>query len=150
MVTARFRRPSSKCNNFAGERDHNRERHTLKGHTDAVWTVAFSPNGKHLLTGAFDNTARLWDVESRELFVFRDQEGGIISAAFSQDGKLAATSSLDRTVKLWAPETGEEFLTLRGHRTPVASVRFTPDGKRFITPDLEVSCKCTPSTWTPC
>jgi WD40 repeat protein len=102
------------------------------------------------LTGAFDNTARLWDVESRELFVFRDQEGGIISAAFSQDGKLAATSSLDRTVKLWAPETGEEFLTLRGHRTPVASVRFTPDGKRFITADLEVSCKCTPSTWTPC
>jgi WD40 repeat protein len=39
---------------------------TLSGHTSAIWSAAFSPDGKYVLTGSFDYTARLWEVDYRD------------------------------------------------------------------------------------
>jgi WD40 repeat protein len=39
---------------------------TLSGHISAIWSAVFSPDGKDILTGSFDHTARLWEVDYRE------------------------------------------------------------------------------------
>jgi WD40 repeat protein len=73
----------------------------FKGHEDVVFSVAFSPDGKKILTGSGDKTARLWDLEGKLLQVFKGHEDGVWSVAFSPDGKSILTGSWDKTARLW-------------------------------------------------
>ena len=76
--------------------------HILKGHTDGINSVAFSPDGKTVLTGSDDNTACLWNVTTGELLqVLRGHTGSISSVAFSADGKTLITGSRDSTARVW-------------------------------------------------
>jgi WD40 repeat protein len=99
---------------------------TLRGHTDGVRSVAFSPDSRLLASGSWDNTVILWDVETRTL---RGHTAPVWSVAFSPDGRLLASGSLDNTIKLWDVETGQEVRTLSGHNDWVLSVAFSPDGR---------------------
>jgi len=75
---------------------------TLSGHTDPVYSVAFSPDGELLASGSSDRTIRLWDVGTGQ--VVRTLSGhtdSVNSVAFSPDGRLLASGSLDRTIWLW-------------------------------------------------
>jgi eukaryotic-like serine/threonine-protein kinase len=75
--------------------------------------VAFSRDGKRLVTASWDKTARVWDLENgKELLVLRGHTSYVLSAAFSKDGRRLATASYDHTVKVWDWPTGEEVLTL--------------------------------------
>jgi hypothetical protein len=82
-----------------------RERFILLGHEDAVYSAAFSPDGKRIVTASFDQTARLWDAESGKQIgaplVGHEVEGYVHSAAFSPDGKRIVTASFDQTARLW-------------------------------------------------
>jgi len=65
-----------------------KERSRLQGHTQAVYTVAFSPDGKMLASGSQDNSVRLWDVASAKSTATLDPEVSTVRlVAFSPDGK---------------------------------------------------------------
>jgi WD40 repeat protein len=101
-------------------------------HETAVSSAAFSPDGKSILTGSYDNTARLWDLQGNIVQVFRGHVGPIWSVAFSPDGKSILTGSSDNTARLWDLH-GNVIQVFKGHEGEIFSVAFSPDGNSILT-----------------
>ncbi|HEU5100496.1 MAG TPA: protein kinase [Roseiflexaceae bacterium] len=106
----------------------------LSGHTDALYAVAFSPDGKQALTAGADETVQVWDVASgQELRQCKCYPDSVISVTFSPDGRQALTGSDYGIVRLWDTTTGQELRRFEGHFGAVSSVQFSPDGKQILT-----------------
>jgi len=102
---------------------------TLKGHSDGVSSISFSPDSNLLAGGDGDNTIKLWDVKSRkEVAMLVGHSDWVSSVSFSPDGGLLASGSGDETIKLWDVKSLMEVATLKGHLSSVYSVVFSPDG----------------------
>jgi WD40 repeat protein len=99
--------------------------------------VAFSPDGKQVVSGLYDRTVQLWDAVTGALLQTLDGHTNYISSlAFSPDGKKVVSGSWDNTVWLWDAATGKALQTLKGYTSAVNSVTFSPDGK--LLPILQV------------
>lgn len=102
---------------------------TLKGHTDSVLALAFSPDGKTLASGSSDGTIKLWEVATcKERETLHADKLAVQSLAFSPAGKKLASGGWDGTVKLWDLSTDKESATLKGHSGYVSAIAFSPDG----------------------
>ncbi len=110
---------------------------SLKGHEGIIHSIAFSPNGERLISGSWDKTIRLWDINAAtELHQFKGKDS-IYSVAFHPNGQLIAAGSFDETITIWDCNTGKLVRTLRGNgMLTVYSVAFSPDGKQIISGDL--------------
>ena len=92
----------------------------LRGHADVVNSVAFSRDGKLLISGSADRTAMLWDVQGRRpLHRLQGHTDVIYASEFTHDGARAVTGSIDKTLKLWSVDNGKEIATLTGHKAKV-------------------------------
>jgi WD40 repeat protein len=120
----------------------NLKTHIFKGHTDWVYSVAFSPDGRYALSGSRDMTLRLWEVESgKEVWVFQGHTDPITSVAFSPNGRYALSGSRDMTLRLWEVESGKEVRVFQGHTGLVTSVAFSPDGRYALSGSYDTTLR---------
>ncbi|NER34741.1 MAG: hypothetical protein F6J93_12090 [Oscillatoria sp. SIO1A7] len=135
-----------------------RERNRLEGHEAEVASLSFSPDGSIIATASGDKTTKIWSQEGKLLQTLDGHRDAVTSVSFSPDGNAIATASRDNTVKLWTRQetcAGEEEeivagtegdregdrsqdtglllfclsdVSLEGHGSEVASVRFDPEG----------------------
>jgi len=96
--------------------------------------VALSPDGRRVVTGSDDRTARVWDAATgKELFHLKGQRDGIFAVAFSPDGLHIVTGSRDQTAVVWDAASGKRLFTLKGHKGGVSSIAFSRDRQRIVT-----------------
>ncbi|MEX0703210.1 MAG: WD40 repeat domain-containing protein [Planctomycetales bacterium] len=99
----------------------------------AIHTIAFTPDGKLLLSGDGGGITRWWDVATgKHVETVKAHSTWCFSIAFSRDGARLATGSGDRTIKIWDPATRRPILTLEGHADDVHAVAFDPAGRLVL------------------
>jgi len=109
--------------------------------TGYVLAASFSPDGRKLITGNADNTARLFDVDQKSatygklLLTLRGHAGWLRAASFSPDGGRVLTGSDDKTVRLWEADSksanfGAQIAFVEAGQ-PITAADFSPDGSRL-------------------
>jgi len=118
---------------------------TLYGHKRPVTSVAFSPDGTRIVTGAGDQTkpfeAKVWDARTGMLLfelkgLTQSLQGfnlPVVFVAFSADSKRIVTAGGDNTARVWDATTGALQLELKAHEGDVMGAAFSPDGTRIVT-----------------
>jgi RNA polymerase sigma factor (sigma-70 family) len=92
-----------------------------------IYSLAVSPDGKRLVTGAAGRTACLWDLETGKLIRELGRKTHIMGVAYSPDGKKVAVAT--NPVRLYEAASGQEIAQLEGHQNGVLCVAFSPNGK---------------------
>ncbi|MCC0178433.1 hypothetical protein I4641_15765, partial [Waterburya agarophytonicola K14] len=75
--------------------------HALNGHTDDIYTLVFSPDGKKLVSASEDGTAKVWNQQGELLYTLNGHTDDIYTLVFSPDGKKLVSASEDGTAKVW-------------------------------------------------
>jgi WD40 repeat protein len=113
-----------------------RKCNAMQRHTPSVYSVLFSPDGTHIITGSDDKTVQLWDAGTGEPVGEHSQghTDSVRSVSFLADGTCIISGSWDNTVWLWDAGTGEPVSEpLQGHTSSVNPVLFSPDGTHIVT-----------------
>jgi WD40 repeat protein len=98
---------------------------TLRGHEQAVSSLAVSPDGTALVSGSSDGTVRLWGIPTGQAQAILARNPVPVSClAFSPDGKTVAWGSSDGSITLWDVTKGAERADLKGHRAEISMLAF--------------------------
>jgi WD40 repeat protein/DNA-binding SARP family transcriptional activator/energy-coupling factor transporter ATP-binding protein EcfA2 len=109
-----------------------RDRVVLRGHTNDVTSLAFSPDDKHVVSGSEDRTLRLWSAHGTLERVLRGHDKAVLYATYSHDGRQVASADTNGTVRVWQVASGRSA-ALYGHEGQVNSVEFDRSGQRLVT-----------------
>jgi WD40 repeat protein len=112
----------------------NREVRSLPGRiNEGLTSMAFHPDGKRLVSGCRDHSARVHNLASDGKNTILEVDFNIGSTiAFSPDSKLIATGGVKHEIQLWDAETSQELKQFRGHSGAIKSVQFSGDVKRLL------------------
>ena len=114
---------------------------TLRGHTDTVTLVAFSPDGSRLLSAAADGSVRTWDASTGNPQAVMEHGSPVTNAQFSPDGSRVLTITAADEVFLWDAGSGQRLAMLKGHIGAVLSATFSRDGARVLTTGRDGTAK---------
>lgn len=122
---------------------------SVAAHEGAIWSLQVHPDGRSVVTGSADKTAKFWDfkiVQEQVLGTTRTTpklklaqskilkvSDDILSLKFSPDAKLLAVALLDSTVKVFFTDSLKLYLNLYGHKLPVLSMDISYDSKLIVT-----------------
>src|SRR5260221_209745 len=105
------------------------------GHSGPVICLSYSPNGRHVVSGSYDNTIRIWDTKTG-VAVGEPLTGhiqSVRSVAYSPDGRHIVSGSADNAIRIWDAKTGGAVgEPLKGHAKSVSSVAYSPDGRHIV------------------
>jgi WD40 repeat protein len=103
-------------------------------HDKPVYAVAFTPDGRTVLTASDDGLVRVWDVKSlREVRRWQAHHGGVLALTQTADGKTLATGGRDGVVRFWDSSTGRETAQFTGGPGDVEALGLSADGKVLAT-----------------
>lgn len=112
------------------------------GHAGTITAVAVSPNGRLVLTGSYDRTARLWNLQSGRVVARLDGTDRVVSSvAFSADETSVVTGHFDGTARLWDIETGSEVRRFAEHGDRVTAVACSSDNRWVLTGSWDATAR---------
>ncbi|MBD2412623.1 hypothetical protein FACHB389_11230 [Nostoc calcicola FACHB-389] len=116
--------------------------HTLMGHSHIVSSLAISTDAKLLVSGSWDQTIKIWQLETGELLhTLKGHRDRVYAIALSPDEQIIASGSADQTIKLWHLQTGELLGTFTGHTHIVTALAFTASGEMLVSGSLDKTIK---------
>ncbi|KAI8909106.1 quinon protein alcohol dehydrogenase-like superfamily [Gorgonomyces haynaldii] len=121
---------------------------SISGHTDAILSVCFSPDGKQLASGSGDSTVRVWDLNTETpKHTLSGHTAWVQQIVWSPDCELLVSGSMDKTIRVWDPKEGKQLgEPIKGHTQPITSLAFEPyhrnkDCNRFVSSSKDGTAK---------
>jgi len=115
---------------------------SITGHAEAVLSVNFSPDGKHLATGSGDTCVRFWNLNTQcAKHTCKGHKNWVLVVAWSPDAQCVASGDMNGMVWLWDPVSGADKGTLKGHRKWITSMAWEPAKDRWPAHRLATASK---------
>ena len=128
---------SNECNIKIWNTANGSEVRTLVGHTNSIWSVTYSPNGRQILTASDDRSIRIWDAGNGQILKVINSEAQFRNAIYSPNGRHIAVSSIDRrnrvyAIRIYNAETGQEIRVIPIQVAGYFYIVYSPDGRQLL------------------
>ena len=101
---------------------------TIREHRGAIWSIAFSPDDRHVISGSYDFTISISNASTGEnLHILSGHTSVVEAIAYSPRGNIVASGAADGTIKLWDGKNGTSIAEMKGHADKIKCLKFSPN-----------------------